>query len=134
MEAALERAAAVERGASVLRHAGAPPHDEAEVAVDATREAELAARVAVVAARDVTVLLFARPRELLGGAPSLLLRVPVNATVQDARAALAAAAPVLAPSLGSCVIAIDDAVVDPDAESSTLCAAEIALIPPVSGG
>ena len=84
--------------------------------------------------RDVTVYLFARPRELLDGAASLVLRLPASATVCDARAALAAAAPVLAPLLGSCVIAISDAVIALDAESTTQCTSEIAQIPPVSGG
>ncbi len=81
-----------------------------------------------------TVLLFAHPRELAGGAASVLLELAPGASVADARAALARAHPALAPALATARLAAGDALVDAANERDTPCPAELALIPPVSGG
>jgi len=90
------------------------------------------AACAAVLAAPVTVLLFAHPRELFG-APSLTLSLPAGATVAAVRGALAAL-PQLAAALPSCALAVGDRLVARDAEDATPCGAEVALIPPVSGG
>ena len=81
----------------------------------------------------VRILLFAHPRELLGGAPFVDVRLPAGTTLRDARAALGAL-PALAAVVGACAFALGDALVPLSAEATTLCGAEVALIPPVSGG
>ncbi len=80
-----------------------------------------------------TILLFAHPRELVG-APSITLELDAGATIATLRDALARAAPAISSALPSCAFAIHDAVVAADAEVTTPCGAEVALIPPVSGG
>ncbi len=82
----------------------------------------------------VRVLLFARPKEVVG-APSVAVDIDAThgaVTVASVRAALAAAHPRLAPLLPSCRLAVaqelaDESAVVPDG-------AEVALLPPVSGG
>ncbi len=83
---------------------------------------------------QISVLLFAGPRELLG-----LDRVTLHVdppTVGRLRAALVAVYPALAPLLPSCVFAVEEALVAPEAEHSHALRPkeEVALIPPVSGG
>ena len=81
---------------------------------------------------NVTVKLFAAARELAGERSAIDAELPEGATVGDLRAWLAADCPSLAPLLKSATFAIDtDYAVDstplrPDAE--------VACIPPVSGG
>ena len=77
------------------------------------------------------VRLFARAREL-AGADHVAVELPAGTTVADLRARLAAQCPSLAALIGKCAVAVDaefagDADVLPDG-------AEIALLPPVSGG
>jgi hypothetical protein len=80
---------------------------------------------------EVRVLLFAHPREL-HGAPFVSLSLPAAASLRDARAALHV---FFAPAVvAACALSVGDALVPLDAEATTPCAAEIALIPPVSGG
>lgn len=79
----------------------------------------------------VTVRLFARAKDL-AGLDRVRLDLPPGATVGDLRRQLAAAVPVLAGLLERSALAVaeefaDDALpVPPDAE--------VALLPPVSGG
>ncbi|MGL4555305.1 MAG: MoaD/ThiS family protein [Gemmataceae bacterium] len=78
----------------------------------------------------VEVLLFARAREL-AGAGSVAVEVP-DGTVAGLRAALAAACPRLGELLPRCTVAVggefarDDEAIAPGAE--------VAVLPPVSGG
>jgi molybdopterin converting factor subunit 1 len=79
----------------------------------------------------VRVLLFAAARDL-AGADAVTVELPPGATVADLRAALAARVPALAALLRRSSVAVnhdfaeDDRAIDP--------AAELAVIPPVSGG
>jgi len=77
------------------------------------------------------VRLFARAKDL-AGAESVRVELPPGATVAELRRRLAAERPALAGLLGRCAIAVndefaDDALVLPHA-------AEVAVLPPVSGG
>jgi molybdopterin converting factor subunit 1 len=78
------------------------------------------------------VKLFARLRDLAGGAESVPVTVPPGATVADLRKQLVEAFPELAPLVLKCAVAVnqefadDAAILTPDSE--------VALIPPVSGG
>ena len=78
------------------------------------------------------VLLFARVRELVGGHEAVTLDLPPGATVGMLRTALIAQWPGLTALVPRCRIAVqhefadDDVVIDPEAE--------VAVIPPVSGG
>ena len=79
----------------------------------------------------VTVQLFASARELAGvGAVSVQL--PSGATVAELRTALAARIPALVSLLPRSRIAVDQEFADDTA--IVLDGAEVALIPPVSGG
>lgn len=60
------------------------------------------------------------------------LVLPENATVSTLKSALAAACPALAPIVPSLMIAIDNEYATDDAPIPS--GAEIAAIPPVSGG
>jgi molybdopterin converting factor subunit 1 len=79
----------------------------------------------------VSVLLFARARDL-AGAPVVRLELPEGATVADLRRRLAAVHPSMAPLLNHSALAVndefagDELVLEPGAE--------VALLPPVSGG
>jgi molybdopterin converting factor subunit 1 len=79
----------------------------------------------------VTVRLFARARDL-AGADTLAVALPAGATVGDLRRRLAEEKPALRPLLGRSAFAVneefaDDALPLPER-------AEVALLPPVSGG
>ena len=79
----------------------------------------------------VRVRLFARARDL-AGAEVVEVPLPDGATVADLRARLAGVCPALGPLLPRAAVAVnedfagDDAAIPPGAE--------VALIPPVSGG
>jgi molybdopterin converting factor subunit 1 len=79
----------------------------------------------------LTVRLFARARDL-AGTDSLPVELPPRATVADLRRALAAARPALAPLLPLCAVAVGGDFADDDRALTP--SAEIALLPPVSGG
>ncbi|RMG94372.1 MAG: molybdenum cofactor biosynthesis protein MoaE [Deltaproteobacteria bacterium] len=84
-----------------------------------------------MAEHRIPVLLFAALREA-AGRDRVEISLPPDATTETVRAAVAAAVPALAPLVGRCRIAADQAFVDEGA-----CVgrpAELALIPPVSGG
>jgi molybdopterin converting factor small subunit len=80
---------------------------------------------------NLSVRLFARARDLAGAAV-VTVEMPAGATAGDLRRRLAAAHPALAPLLEHSALAVasefagDDRVLPPGAE--------IALLPPVSGG
>jgi molybdopterin converting factor subunit 1 len=79
----------------------------------------------------VTVFLFARARELAGGS-RLTVQLPTGATVADLRSQLAQQVPALAELLSRSAVGINGEFTDyqtPIPEN-----AEIALLPPVSGG
>ena len=79
----------------------------------------------------VQVRLFARAKEL-AGADIVIVVLPGPSTVADLRRRLAAEHPRLAPLLARSVFAVDDEFAD---DTRSLSAdAEIALLPPVSGG
>jgi molybdopterin converting factor subunit 1 len=80
---------------------------------------------------QVSLLLFAAARQK-AGVPSLVLDLPEPATVADLKAALATACPALAPYLPSLRIAINSEYAPDDGPIPA--GAELAAIPPVSGG
>ncbi len=79
----------------------------------------------------VVVRLFARARDL-AGADSLPVEVPDGATAGQLRRRLTAACPALNNLVGRCALAVNDEFAD---DGLTLPpGAEVALLPPVSGG
>ena len=79
----------------------------------------------------VRVQLFARARDL-AGAGSITVDLPEKATVADLRRHVAGARPALRTLLERCAVAVDNEFAD---DSHPLHAeANIALLPPVSGG
>jgi molybdopterin converting factor subunit 1 len=79
----------------------------------------------------VTVRLFARARDLAGAA-TVTVELSAGATAGDLRRRLAEACPALAGLLPRCALAVDNDFAD---EALVLPpAAEVALLPPVSGG
>lgn len=79
----------------------------------------------------VTVRLFARARDL-AGAEALALDLPAGATVADLRRRLAEERPGLRGLLGRCAVAVNGEFAE-DGLTVPL-RAEVALLPPVSGG
>ncbi len=77
------------------------------------------------------VRLFALARQRAGG-PTLTVDLPEPACVADLRAALASACPDLAPMLPNLMIAVDAEYAADDRPIRP--GAEVAAIPPVSGG
>ena len=77
------------------------------------------------------VLFFARTRDLAGAA-AIDVEMPDASTVGDLRRRLAADYPRLAGLLPDCAIAVDEEFVDDDREVENV--AEVAVLPPVSGG
>lgn len=80
---------------------------------------------------NVTVLFFAQARER-AGASSSTLALPAGSRVSDALAALAAEHTALAPLWPHLAVAVDGALARPDTPLRD--GAELALLPPVSGG
>lgn len=79
----------------------------------------------------VRVRLFARAKDL-AGADAVTVILPPGATVADLRRRLAADHPALAGLLSRCAVAVADEFAE---DSLPLSAgAEVALLPPVSGG
>ncbi|HZZ78475.1 MAG TPA: molybdopterin converting factor subunit 1 [Gemmataceae bacterium] len=77
------------------------------------------------------ILLFARARDLVG-TDRIELTTPASATIGELRSRLAAQYPQLASLLAKSAFAVNDAYAD-DATPIPL-GAEVALLPPVSGG
>jgi molybdopterin converting factor subunit 1 len=80
---------------------------------------------------QVTVLLFARLKELVGSG-EVTLMIPSNGTVADIRAALGEAYPQTQSLLTHLLIAVDQEYAAPD--THILPNAEVVCFPPVSGG
>lgn len=80
---------------------------------------------------DVKVRLFAWARERVGR-PEVTVGLPEPATVSDLRGALARDFPELAPMVSSALIAVDAEYADDD--RAIRAGADLAVIPPVSGG
>ena len=79
----------------------------------------------------VRVLLFARAKDL-AGVSSMSLELPEGATVADLRERLSAAYPRLAEFQARCAVAVGGELVGD--ETGLADGAEVALLPPVSGG
>ena len=79
----------------------------------------------------ITVLLFAQARERAGRARATL-ELPEGSRVSDALAALAREHPTLAELWPHLAVAVDRQLARPDAPLAQ--GAELALLPPVSGG
>jgi molybdopterin converting factor subunit 1 len=77
------------------------------------------------------VLFFARARDL-AGVSGVEMAMPAGTTVGDLRRRLAADYPRLAGLLPDCAIAVDEELAGDDRGVSA--AAEVAVLPPVSGG
>lgn len=80
---------------------------------------------------DIRVRLFARARDL-AGTDAVTVRLPAGATVGDLRRLLATERPALAGLLERSAVAVNDEFADDTLTVPT--GAEIALLPPVSGG
>lgn len=79
----------------------------------------------------IGVKLFATLRDR-AGAKEVAVQLPEGATVAALREQLAADYPAMAPSLGSCIVAVNQQFAPPDTRLGE--ADEVALFPPVSGG
>jgi molybdopterin converting factor subunit 1 len=77
------------------------------------------------------IRLFARAREL-AGTDMLALEVPPDITVAELRRRLATACPALAGLLPRCAVAVNGEFADED--RTVPPEADVALLPPVSGG
>ena len=80
---------------------------------------------------NLRVLLFARARDL-AGAEQVAVELPAGATVADLRRAVVAQYPKLAHLADRCAVAVDAEFAGDDRVLRE--GAEIALLPPVSGG
>jgi molybdopterin converting factor subunit 1 len=79
----------------------------------------------------IELKLFALARQRMGH-PTIALDLPEGATVADLRRALAEASPELAPLVAGLLIAVDSEYAGDDRPIPP--GAEVAAIPPVSGG
>jgi molybdopterin converting factor subunit 1 len=79
----------------------------------------------------VCVCLFARARDL-AGTDRMMIELPAGATVGDLRRRLAEERPALAGLLEHSALAVGDEFADDD--TPVPAEAEVALLPPVSGG
>ena len=111
---------------------GAGNTAEAPVVVACDAEAKTADKAGASAGGlTVTVLLFASARDAVG-ASETTVELPAGSTVADLRVALSAAFPKLASVLPTAHIAVDQEYAEPGVVIPAR--AEVALIPPVSGG
>lgn len=81
--------------------------------------------------REVTILLFARLRDL-AGTDRLSLVLPVASNVREFRRCVSRHVPAASDLIARCAVAVNGEYVSDD--SAIPEQAEIALIPPVSGG
>jgi molybdopterin converting factor subunit 1 len=79
----------------------------------------------------IRLLAFATAARALG-APAAERELPAGSTVAELRAALAAESAALAACLARCAVAVDGELAAP--ETRLAPGAEVALLPPVSGG
>jgi molybdopterin converting factor small subunit len=86
-------------------------------------------------APTITVLYFARARQLVGIAREVLTLPPGSGTTVSAlRAEIAACHPALQPYLAQCALAVNDEIPVDDSITVVKPGDERAVIPPVSGG
>ena len=85
---------------------------------------------------DVTILFFARAREITAQSSQRITISDTDATIAAVRAALLVAHPALASVLPTAVFALNQNYVAVDDEGTTAVRAsdEIAIVPPISGG
>ncbi len=85
---------------------------------------------------DVTILFFARAREITAQSSQRITIPDADATIAAVRAALLVAHPALASVLPTAVFALNQNYVAVDDEGTTAVRAsdEIAIVPPISGG
>lgn len=85
---------------------------------------------------DVTILFFARAREITAQSSQRITIPDADATIAAVRAALLVAHPALASVLPTAVFALNQSYVAVDDEGTTTVRAsdEIAIVPPISGG
>lgn len=81
--------------------------------------------------REVSVLLFARLREV-AGSDRLSLAIPIAVNVAELRRCVARQIPQAAELISRCAVAVNGDYAND--ESTVPEGAEVALIPPVSGG
>lgn len=79
----------------------------------------------------VRVQMFARARDL-AGADTIIVDLPPSATVADLRARLGDTCPALRPLLSRSAVAVNEEFAEDDLV--ILPGAEVAVLPPVSGG
>ena len=79
----------------------------------------------------ITVLLFAQAREL-AGASRVIIELPDGSRADDVRAAVVRAHPALAPIAPHLAVAVNGAL--DSGRAPVPGGAEVALLPPVSGG
>ncbi len=79
----------------------------------------------------IKVQLFARAKDL-AGAPAVEMDLPIGARVVDLKKALAITLPALTVLLQHCAMAVNNEFAGDD--DVLLAGAEVALLPPVSGG
>lgn len=84
-----------------------------------------------MAVDSVRVLLFAKPREIVGSS-TVSLTVPAACTVRQLKELLGRAYPALLALLPTCMIAVNELYAEDDAVIAATD--EVALIAPVSGG
>ena len=82
---------------------------------------------------SISVLLFARARELVG-ASSVTVSLDTPATTQALLERLLAEHPALVPLLPHCLLAVNQEYVERDAAKQVSPGDEVAVIPPISGG
>ena len=85
---------------------------------------------------DVTILFFARAREITAQSSQRITIPDADATIAAVRAALLVAHPALVSVLPTAVFALNQNYVAVDDEGTTAVRAsdEIAIVPPISGG
>ena len=82
---------------------------------------------------SITVLLFAKARELVGSS-SVSLSSPASTNYQQLVSTLVAAQPVLARLGHTFVLSLNEVYIDTDQEIVLRQGDEVAVIPPISGG
>ena len=86
---------------------------------------------------DVTILFFARAREITAQSSQRITIPDADATIAAVRAALLVAHPALASVLPTAVFALNQnyvAVDDDEGTTAVRASDEIAIVPPISGG
>ncbi|XP_043241725.1 molybdopterin synthase sulfur carrier subunit-like isoform X2 [Amphibalanus amphitrite] len=85
------------------------------------------------AAADVTLLLFAKARELVGS-PQVSVSVPTECSGAELRELLVQTYPQLATLQGTFILAVNQRYLEADESVTIRRGDEVAVIPPISGG